>query len=331
MGSNLITPSAETGLVTTIIPVYNRPAMVREAIQSVLAQSYRPIEIVVVDDGSTDDTPSLLAAMQSAHPGVVRVIRQDNAGPGAARETGRLAAAGSFIQYLDSDDLLLPDKLDIQVTALRCHVDCDIAYGMTHHSGVGQPLQPVPFKRTGERFDQLFPAVLASRWWSTSTPLYRRAFTDRMGPWLGTINEEDWEYDARAGSLGARLVFCEAFVSVTRWHDEGRLNTGGTTEPRKLRDRAKTHELILEHARSAGVPMEQPEMKQFSRALFLLSRQCGAAGLPAESRRLFGLAGQAAGAQRSRGADFMLYRAGAAFLGWPMMGRLATWMDKLRP
>jgi glycosyltransferase involved in cell wall biosynthesis len=301
--------------------------MVQEAIQSVLAQSYRPIEIIVVDDGSTDETPSLLDSMQIAHPGVIRVIRQDNAGPGAAREVGRLAASGEFIQYLDSDDLLLPEKFEVQVAALRANENCDIAYGMTHHSGVGQALQPVAFKRTGERFEKLLPAVLASRWWSTSTPLYRREFTDRMGPWLPTINEEDWEYDARAGRLGAHLAFCEVFVSVTRWHDQGRLNWGGSTDPRKLCDRARAHELILGHALAAGIATDTPEMKRFARSLFLLSRQCGLAGMADESRRLFELASQTAAGARS--AEFTLYRLGARAFGWRTMGRVANWRDRL--
>src|SRR5207253_899944 len=69
----------ERGLVTTIIPVFNRPALLREAVASVLAQTYRPIEIVIVDDGSTDETPDVAQELASAQPGILRVIRQENA------------------------------------------------------------------------------------------------------------------------------------------------------------------------------------------------------------------------------------------------------------
>src|SRR6185503_20150635 len=97
------------GLVSTIIPVYNRAVLLREAVASVLSQTYRPIELIVVDDGSTDDTPRVADELGETHPQEVRVIHQSNTGPGLAREAGRHSALGEFIQYLDSDDLILPE------------------------------------------------------------------------------------------------------------------------------------------------------------------------------------------------------------------------------
>src|ERR1044071_1274968 len=99
-------------LVSTIIPVYNRAGMLREAVESVLAQAYRPIEIIVVNDGSTDDTRCVAEALAATNLNEIRVIHQGNVGPGLAREAGRQAARGEFIQYLDSDDLLLPRKFE---------------------------------------------------------------------------------------------------------------------------------------------------------------------------------------------------------------------------
>ena len=78
-----------------------------------LAQRYRPIEIIIVDDGSTDETPQVVEELAASHE--VRSVHQGNAGPGAAREAGRQLACGAFIQYLDSDDLLLPTKFELQV------------------------------------------------------------------------------------------------------------------------------------------------------------------------------------------------------------------------
>ncbi len=83
-------------LVSTIIPVYNRPTMLHNAVACLLAQTYRPIEIVIVDDGSTDSTPEVCQELAAAHPGLVLAVRQANAGPGAAREQGRGVARGEF-------------------------------------------------------------------------------------------------------------------------------------------------------------------------------------------------------------------------------------------
>ena len=94
----------EAGLVSTIIPVYNRPILIVEAVNSVLAQTYKNTEVIVVDDGSDDDTPSVLLSLQTEHPQVT-VLTQQNQGPGVARELGRQHAKGEFIQFLDSDDL----------------------------------------------------------------------------------------------------------------------------------------------------------------------------------------------------------------------------------
>jgi glycosyltransferase involved in cell wall biosynthesis len=314
------------GLVSTIIPIHNRPALLREAVTSVLAQTYRPVEIIIVDDGSTDETGREAETLAGAHS-EVRAIHRQNGGPGAARETGRLAATGEYIQYLDSDDLLLPSKFELQVVGLRRRADCAVSYGKTRFYAIGDQATDVAWKRTGEQISTMFPSFLQSRWWDTSTPLYRREVTDRAGPWTGLRNEEDWEYDCRIASKGARLHYCDAFVSDTR------VTSGyqqSSNDPQKLRNRATAHRLILEHAMAAEIYHESSEMQHFARELFLLARQCGAAALAEEARILFELARQASGTERSRGIDFLLYGAGAWLVGWRAMGTLTCGLDRLR-
>jgi glycosyltransferase involved in cell wall biosynthesis len=97
--------------VSVVIPTYNRRAFVTMAIDSVLAQSYQDREIIVVDDGSTDDTPAVLKAYGDR----IRTIRQRNSGPGAARNAGIQAARGRWIAFLDSDDEWSPEKLARQM------------------------------------------------------------------------------------------------------------------------------------------------------------------------------------------------------------------------
>jgi hypothetical protein len=319
------------GLVSTIIPVYNRPAQLGEAVASVLSQDYRPIQIVIVDDGSTDGvTRETARALADTNTGVVQVATQANAGPGAAREHGRQLAQGEFIQYLDSDDLLLPGKFAAQVAALRAHPQADVAYGITYLRDANGHLITEPHKDTGKVLATMFPSFLNSRWWETATPLYRASVCAKAGPWTTLSLEEDWEYDCRIASLGGRLVWCPVPVSEHRDHGGERLSRGTALDPKRQSQRATAHGLIYKHALAYGLTPADPEMQAFSRSLFLLARQCGAAGLPAESQRLFDLARQAAGNSRGRGLDFVLYALAAGVLGWKAAGKASVWLDSLK-
>jgi glycosyltransferase involved in cell wall biosynthesis len=300
--------------------------MLRDAVASVLAQSWRPIEIIIVNDGSTDDTAELANALAAMHPEVT-ALHQLNAGPGAAWEAGRQRARGSYVQYLDSDDLLEPRKFELQVEGLARRPECGASYGWTRIRRPDGTAETKPFKRTGERIETMFPALLESRWWDTSTPLFRRSVTDRTGAWLDLRVEEDWEYDARTASFGTKLHYCEAWVSETRQLDPARisLRRGRAVTA----DRARAHAMIYEHARRAGIGVEAPEMRRFARELFLLARQCGAAGMPQQSEMLFKLSREASGAGADR-LQFRAYSALARVLGWSVVGRLACWSDRLR-
>src|SRR6516164_7895789 len=263
-------PMLVKGLISTIIPVHNRPLLVREAVASVLAQTYQPIEIIIVDDGSTDETGREVELLAEAHS-EVRAIHRENGGAGAARETGRLAARGEFIQYLDSDDILLPTKLALQVTGLRAQGDCAVSYGKTRFYAYGDRPADVAWKRTGEQISTMFPSFLQSRWWGTSTPLYRREVTDLAGSWTDLRNEEDWEYDCRIARQRVRLHYCNVFVSEERYGSGDHLSGGGSFDREKLKSRAHAHRLIFEHALNAEITHEIPEMQHFARELFLLA------------------------------------------------------------
>ncbi len=318
-------PAPVPGLVSTIIPVHNRSALLREAVDSVLAQDHRPIEIVIVDDGSSDDTGAVADGLATAHPALIRVIHQPNGGPGAARQRGLDHSRGEFIQYLDSDDLLLPGKFCAQVAALEGSAGAQIAYGPGLEEDHSR--RPVerrgPMRATGQHLERLFPRLLLERWWTTSCPLYRRELIDRIGPWQPWINEEDWEYDGRAGATDAPLVWVPVPVSVRRIHmGDDHLSDRGHLDPRKLGDRARAQESLLSSALAAGVDRRSPEMARFSRSAFLLSRQCGAAGAEQASHRLFQLARRTGAWQRRRRLEFVGYRLLAAALGWGRAARL---------
>ena len=316
------------GLVSTIIPVFNRPELVISAVESVLQQTYRPIEVIVVDDGSTDRTPDVLKRLAIEHDEVV-VLTQDNRGPGAAREYGRRSVRGEYIQYLDSDDLLLPDKFRAQVEVLRKNPDCDVAYGISERLKLDQSPLGIALKGTGSKRDVMFPMFLRSRWWTTSTPLYRRSITDQAGPWSSLINEEDWEYDCRIASLGGRLAYVDQFVSIQRSHDD-HLCAGGDTNPRKLAHRAQAQQLIYQHAKrymelqTRPADIEPDDWQHFSKAVFLLARQCAAADLPQEAKSMLALSMKSGGVTLKHRVFMLL---GHVF-GWRTTAQLARLLER---
>jgi glycosyltransferase involved in cell wall biosynthesis len=317
-------------LVSVIIPVYNRPVLLREAVSSVLAQTYPSFEVIIVDDGSTDETGTVAEALARSEPDRIRVIHQANRGPGAAREAGRRLARGEFIQHLDSDDLLLPRKLELQVRGLRENADCGVSYGKTRYRHRDGRVEPEPWKGSGQAVATMFPSFLRARWWDTPTPLYRASICERAGPWSELRCEEDWEYDCRVAALGVRLHYCEEFVCEVRDHRSAKLAGGERLDPVKLRNRAEAHVRIYQHARRAGVDARCAEMQHFVRELFLIARECGAAGLVDDSQRLLGVARAGARAQGSDGWDLRLYETLARVVGWGPMGRLTCALDAFR-
>ena len=111
--------------VSVIVPAYNVESYLREAIESAVAQTVAPLEVVVVNDGSTDGTGAVLDALAREHASV-RAIHQENGGPAIARNTAIAAATGEFLTFLDSDDAMEPDRLEVQVGYLLAHPAVDI-------------------------------------------------------------------------------------------------------------------------------------------------------------------------------------------------------------
>jgi glycosyltransferase involved in cell wall biosynthesis len=158
-----------SGLVSVIITCYNQARFLGQAIDSVLAQSYRPVQIIVVDDGSSDDTPHLI----SNYPGV-HYIRQENLGVAAARNAGLRQSKGEYLVFLDGDDRLLPDALMIGVNALKAHPSCAFVYG--HCNVIAADGTPLPSARQPPVESDHYPLLLQDNFiWMPAMVMYRRA------------------------------------------------------------------------------------------------------------------------------------------------------------
>lgn len=113
-------------LTSIIIPVYNAENYIQETIQSVLNQTYRPVEIIVVDDGSTDQSAENIRQFQQSE---VKYHFQSNLGAASARNRGIELAQGEFLGFLDADDLWLPKKLELQMRSFQKHPELDMVFG----------------------------------------------------------------------------------------------------------------------------------------------------------------------------------------------------------
>ncbi len=309
-------------LVSTIIPVFNRPAMLQRAVDSVLAQTWRPIEIIICDDGSTDGTPELGRRLAAEHPAIIRYLWNPNRGAGPAREAGRQRAQGEFIQYLDSDDTLWPRKFEAQIKALRERPECGIAYGQIRFCREGEPPSTTAYKWSGRELPTLFPWILADRWWNTDTPLWRRSVCDAIGPWSDLRYSQDWEYDARAGALGVKLVHVPEFVTDQHHHaKERQTGHGRWLSPE---DQVRFFRSLAQQAKQAGVRPEAPEMLHFVRWVLSHSRKCAQQGFPLEAEDLYGLCLELSA---KPAPSALVYGALAKVVGWQ---RSANTLERLR-
>ncbi len=168
-------PQARPPLVSVVVPTFNRAAQIGAAVDSVLAQTYPHWELIVVDDGSQDETPLML----SAYGERIRTIRQENRGVSAARNRGILAAAGEFIALLDSDDYWLPDKLAAQVAYFRQHPALMLCQTEEIWVRNGRRVNPKTRHRkfAGMIFEKTLPLCLIS----PSAVMLRRSLLDEVG------------------------------------------------------------------------------------------------------------------------------------------------------
>jgi len=165
----------ESPRVSVIIPTFNRSWCLSEAIDSVLAQTFPDMELIVVDDGSTDQTPSLL----SRYADRLRVLRQTNRGVSAARNRGIQAAGGALIAFLDSDDLWQPDKLTRQVAFFNRHPDALIC--QTEEIWIRRGVRVNPKHRHRKPSGWIFEPSLALCLVSPSAVMLHRDLLEEMG------------------------------------------------------------------------------------------------------------------------------------------------------
>jgi glycosyltransferase involved in cell wall biosynthesis len=197
-------------LVSCIIPVYNGERFIAAAVESILGQTHSPIDLIVVDDGSTDGTRGALEPFS----GRLRVIAQSNAGHAVARNAGIRQSSGEFVAFLDADDLWHRDKLERQLRRLTEHQELGVSFShLLNFSG-----NPPPADRN------LSSGTAGSKPGYTSvTMLARRPLFDTIGLFDETLrhgNDRDWLL--RAAEQGVQIDLLPDILVYRRLHDANR-------------------------------------------------------------------------------------------------------------
>ncbi|HEU4837333.1 MAG TPA: glycosyltransferase family A protein [Pyrinomonadaceae bacterium] len=186
----------EQPLVSVIIPVYNGARHLRAALESVFAQTYRPIEVIVVDDGSADDSGVIAQSFPE-----VRYIRQANQGVAAARNNAIAVAGGEFFAFLDQDDVWTPEKLRLQIGHLLSNPD--LGYTLTQQKFFIEPGGKLPAWFRKELFDSVHTG------WVLGTLVVRRTTFEKIGNFAtgySAANDSDWFFRAKAAEIPMAVV-----------------------------------------------------------------------------------------------------------------------------
>jgi glycosyltransferase involved in cell wall biosynthesis len=184
------------GLVSVITPFFNAGRYLAEAIQSVLAQSYRPLELLLVDDGSTDGSADVAARFADGSTGVRLLRLHENQGQATARNAALGQARGEFVTFLDADDMMMPDRLTFQIEYLGSHPSVDVVIGSEEY--VLEPGVAPPEWLPGRL------AAASNRHRNPITMLTRRAVFDRVGPFDPSYrigDDTDWVFRAAAAGM----------------------------------------------------------------------------------------------------------------------------------
>ena len=218
-----------TPTVSVVIPAHNGQAFIADAVASVLDQQFEPLEIVVVDDGSTDDTVAIVRTIE----GSVRCLQRTRGGPAAARNTGVAAARGQLIAFLDQDDLWPADHLTILLRMLDRHPHAPAAMGLT------QAMMLVGRDQRGPQFAEHGRPWLAPH---VGSAVFRLTAFREIGPFDERLEfcSDDLDWFMRARERGRPPVLTDQVTYLFRIHET---NTS--------RDPALRRDALLEAARAS--------------------------------------------------------------------------------
>lgn len=222
-------------LVSIIVPTYNYARFIGETLECLRAQTYDKWECIIVDDGSTDDTPEQVARFMEMDARF-KYVQQENARQAAAKNNGLRSATGEYIQFLDADDLIEPRKFEQQVEYLERHPEIDIVYGSMRYFTTEQPAERLYWVWGDNKpwmpeisgcGKKLLAALVQQNIMVINSPLIRRSVVDGVGPFDNAAPPvEDWDYWLRCAAAGMCFQFEDlpGTLALVRWHSSSSSN-----------------------------------------------------------------------------------------------------------
>lgn len=238
-------------LVSVIVPFYNRVDLLMSSIRSVARQTYKPIELILVNDNSEEFfDASQLDELRKDDFRIKLISNEKNLGPGLSREAGRLVAKGDYIAYLDSDDFWHECFLDKLIEQLDSRPEVGMAYCKTLLIRTsGNFLR----NKNDRAFDQIIPVIfdVHGRPWATGSCVWKRATVNKIGPWSGARIWEDYEYDVRAAICNNSIVHVPEVLFYVNMDSKQKISLIKNTKA-MIEDKARSILRIAKHLRNSG-------------------------------------------------------------------------------
>ena len=234
--------------VSILIPAYNAERWIAQTLNSALAQTWARKEIIVVDDGSTDSTQNIVRTFSRSG---VKLASQRNGGAPAARNKALSFAEGDYIQWLDADDLLAPDKIRLQLSARDCGSARELftgPFGRFFYRHWRARFQPTVLWQDLTPIEWLRGRFVNGVWMNPAVWLVSRQLTETAGPWderLSLSGDDDGEYVCRLVCAADRVRFVPAAASYYRESHPGSLS--GRRDPRALDSFLLSTRLCINH------------------------------------------------------------------------------------
>jgi glycosyltransferase involved in cell wall biosynthesis len=224
--------------VSVVIPAYNCERYIGESVQSVLDQTYHDLEVIVVDDGSTDSTAGVVCDMTDCR---IRLIRESNGGQASARNSGIRIACGELIAFNDGDDVWAPNKLELQIAHLDAHSDLGCVYCLIENFWDDGTVGSSGFQRKLRGW--VFPEMLEDPFICTQQALIPRKVLDECGPFDETFRMAGQSLLFLRLAMRYPIDYIDQVLVWRRRHEQNISKTGGTSA--KI-ERAQTRCRILE-------------------------------------------------------------------------------------